>query len=394
MTQRQLFLTHVGQTSEAPLALEIIKARGSNMWDINGKKYIDLIAGISVCNIGHCHPAVIEAIKKQIDDYMHIMVYGELIECPQVAYAKMLTDYLPTILNSVFYTASGSEATEGAMKLAKRFTGRTQIISFQNSYHGSTQGALSVMGDEYWRNAFRPLLPNTMQLNYNSFTDLENITEKTACVIAETVQAEAGVLVPQNNWLSALRARCTKTGTLLVLDEIQCAFGRNGTLFAFEQFDVVPDILLLGKALGGGMPLGAFVANKKLMDSLTHHPVLGHINTFGGHPVSCSAGLAALKVLLQESLMDTVNEKELLFLSHLHHPSIKAVRSCGLMIAVEFDDFEFNKKVIDALIEQGIFTDWFLFAPNCLRIVPPLVITAEEIIIACNTLIQVLNSLN
>ncbi len=393
MTQRQLFLTHVGQTSEAPLALEIIKARGSSMWDINGKKYIDLIAGISVCNIGHCHPAVIEAIKKQIDDYMHIMVYGELIESPQVAYAKMLTDYLPTTLNSVFYTASGSEATEGAMKLAKRFTGRTQIISFQNSYHGSTQGALSVMGDEYWRNAFRPLLPGTMQLNYNSFTDLENVTEKTACVIAETVQAEAGVLVPQNNWLSDLRARCTKTGTLLVLDEIQCAFGRNGTLFAFEQFDVVPDILLLGKALGGGMPLGAFIANKKMMDSLTHHPVLGHINTFGGHPVSCAAGLAALKVLLQESLMDTVNEKELLFLSHLHHPSIKAVRSCGLMIAVEFDDFEFNKKVIDALIEQGIFTDWFLFAPNCLRIVPPLVITAEEIIIACDKLIRVLNNL-
>ena len=300
MTQRQLFLTHVGQTSEAPLALEIMKARGCSMWDINGKKYIDLIAGISVCNIGHCHPAVIEAIKKQIDDYMHIMVYGELIESPQVAYAKMLTDYLPTTLNSVFYTASGSEATEGAMKLAKRFTGRTQIISFQNSYHGSTQGALSVMGDEYWRNAFRPLLPDTMQLNYNSFTDLENITEKTACVIAETVQAEAGVLVPQNNWLSALRARCTKTGTLLVLDEIQCAFGRNGTLFAFEQFDVVPDILLLGKALGGGMSLGAFVANKKMMDSLTHHPVLGHINTFGGHPVSCAAGLAALKVLLQD----------------------------------------------------------------------------------------------
>ena len=393
MTQRQLFLTHVGQTSEAPLALEIIKARGSSMWDINGKKYIDLIAGISVCNIGHCHPAVIEAIKKQIDDYMHIMVYGELIESPQVAYAKMLTDYLPTTLNSVFYTASGSEATEGAMKLAKRFTGRTQIISFQNSYHGSTQGALSVMGDEYWRNAFRPLLPGTKQLNYNSFTDLENVTEKTACVIAETVQAEAGVLVPQNNWLSALRARCTKTGTLLVLDEIQCAFGRNGTLFAFEQFDVVPDILLLGKALGGGMSLGAFIANKKMMDSLTHHPVLGHINTFGGHPVSCAAGLAALKVLLQESLMDTVNEKELLFLSHLHHPSIKAVRSCGLMIAVEFDDFEFNKKVIDALIEQGIFTDWFLFAPNCLRIVPPLVITAEEIIIACDKLIRVLNNL-
>lgn len=394
MTQRQLFLTHVGQTSEAPLALEIVKAKGSSMWDVKGKKYIDLIAGISVCNIGHCHPKVIEAIKKQLEDYMHIMVYGELVESPQVAYAKMLTDHLPPTLNSVFYTASGSEATEGAMKLAKRFTGRTQIISFTNSYHGSTQGALSIMGDEYWRNAFRPLLPDTLQLNYNSFTDLGNITEKTACVIAETVQAEAGVLVPQNNWLSALRTRCTQTGTLLVLDEIQCAFGRNGTLFTFDQFDVVPDVVLLGKALGGGMPLGAFIANKKIMDSFTHNPVLGHINTFGGHPVSCAAGLAALNVLIQENLMDGVKEKEQLFLSLLHHSSIKAVRSCGLMLAVEFESFEFNKKVIDALIEQGIFTDWFLFAANCLRIVPPLVITNEEIATACEKLIQVLNRLD
>ena len=393
MTQRQLFLAHVGQTSEAPLALEIVKASGSNMWDINGKKYIDLIAGISVCNIGHCHPKVIEAIKKQVDAYMHIMVYGELVESPQVGYATMLTDNLPPSLNSVFYTASGSEATEGAMKLSKRFTGRTQIISFKNSYHGSTQGALSVMGDEYWRNAFRPLLPDTLQLNYNSFDDLESITNRTACVIAETVQAEAGVLVPQNNWLSALRARCNKTGTLLVLDEIQCAFGRNGTLFAFEQFNIVPDILLLGKALGGGMPLGAFVANKKLMDCLTHNPVLGHINTFGGHPVSCAAGMAALNVLLQQKLLDTVKEKEELFLKLLKHPSIKAVRSCGLMLAVEFENYDFNKKVIDALIEQGIFTDWFLFAANCLRIVPPLVITDEEIKMACQKIMIVLDQL-
>ncbi len=393
MTQRQLFLAHVGQTSQAPLALEIVKASGSNLWDIHGKKYIDLIAGISVCNIGHCHPKVVKAIKKQVDDYMHIMVYGELIESPQVAYAKMLTDKLPTSLNSVFYTTSGSEATEGAMKLSKRFTGRTQIISFKNSYHGSTQGALSIMGDEYWRNAFRPLLPDTMQLNYNSFEDLENITERTACVIAETIQAEAGVLVPQNNWLPALRTRCHQTGTLLVLDEIQCAFGRNGTLFAFEQFNVVPDILLLGKALGGGMPLGAFVADKKLMNSLAHNPVLGHINTFGGHPVSCAAGMAALNVLLQEKLMDTVKEKEQLFLSFLQHPSIKAVRSCGLMLAVEFENYDFNKKVIDALIEQGIFTDWFLFAANCLRIVPPLVITENEIKTACQKIMVVLNSL-
>lgn len=394
MSQRKLFLAHVGQTSEAPLALEIVKANDCTLWDTHGKTYIDLIAGISVCNVGHSHPKVIEAIKAQVDQYMHIMVYGELVESPQVVYAKALTDHLPATLNSVFYTASGSEATEGAMKLSKRFTGRTQIISFKNSYHGSTQGALSIMGDEYWRNAFRPLLPDTLQLRYNNFYDLENITHRTACVVAETVQAEAGVLVPKNGWLTALRKRCTEMGTLLVLDEIQCAFGRNGTLFSFEQFNVVPDILLLGKALGGGMPLGAFVADKKIMDSLSHHPVLGHINTFGGHPVSCAAGLAAFRVLLDEGLINNVKEKEQLFLSLLHHPSIKAVRSCGLMIAVEFDNFDFTKKVIDALIEMGVFTDWFLFASNCLRIVPPLVIATHEIKTACHTIIEVLNRFN
>lgn len=395
MNNRQLFLNHVGQTSPAPLALEIVKAKGSKLFDADGKEYIDLIGGISVCNVGHCHPKVVAAVQQQAEQYMHIMVYGELVETPQVAYAKKLTEYLPSSLNSVFYTASGSEATEGAMKLAKRYTGRTQIVSFKNSYHGSTQGALSMMGDEYWRNAFRPLLPGIVQLNYNSFNDLQYITEQTACVIAETIQAEAGVLVPQNDWLKALRQRCDETGTLLVLDEIQCAFGRNGTLFAFEQFNVAPDILLLGKALGGGMPLGAFVADKKVMDSLTHNPVLGHINTFGGHPVSCAAGLAALNVLLEEKLLDGVKEKERLFLSFLKHPSIKAVRSCGLMMAVEFDSFEANKKIIDALIDTsagsaGVFTDWFLFASNCLRIVPPLTITKEEIETACNKLLAIL----
>ena len=391
ITNRQLFLSHVGQTSEAPLALEIVKARGCTLWDVDGKAYIDLIAGISVCNIGHCHPRVVEAIKKQVDDYMHIMVLGELVESPQVAYAKKITDHLPSSLNAVFYTASGSEATEGAMKLAKRFTGRTQIISFKNSYHGSTQGALSIMGDEYWRNAFRPLLPDVMQLDYNSLEALQQITERTACVVAETIQAEAGVLVPQNGWLSALRKRCTQTGTLLVLDEIQCGFGRNGTLWAFEQFDVVPDILLLGKALGGGMPLGAFVADKQLMDSFTHHPVLGHINTFGGHPVSCAAGLAAFNVLLDEQLIAGVKQKESLFLSLLVHPSIQSVHSCGLMIAVDFGSFEVNKKIIDALIHRGVFTDWFLFAAGSLRIAPPLIISDTEIRIACNHLIEVLN---
>ncbi|MEO6231820.1 MAG: aspartate aminotransferase family protein [Ferruginibacter sp.] len=393
-TNRQIFLQHVGQTSPAPLSLEIVKASGSSMWDASGKQYIDLIAGISVCNVGHRHPKVIEAIKKQLDDYLHIMVYGELVESPQVMYAKKLTENLPASLNAVFYTASGSEATEGAMKLAKRFTGRTQIASFKNSYHGSTQGALSLMGDEYWRNAFRPLLPGTIQLNYNSFEDLERITEKTACVVAETIQAEAGVLVPLNGWLLALRKRCTQTGTLLVLDEIQCGFGRNGTLWAFQQFNVVPDILLLGKALGGGMPLGAFVADKSLMDSFTHNPVLGHINTFGGHPVCCAAGLAALDVLLEEKMIDSIPGKEKLFLQLLQHPKIKAVRSRGLMMAVEFESFEINKQVIDQLIERGVFTDWFLFAANCFRIVPPLIITPEEITLACKIIIDVLNKMD
>ncbi|MGB5006073.1 MAG: aspartate aminotransferase family protein [Ferruginibacter sp.] len=383
MTNRQLFLNHVGQTSDAPVCLEIVKAEGCTLIDAAGKSYIDLIGGISVCNVGHRHPKVIEAIKKQLDAYLHIMVYGELVQSPQVQYAKMLTENLPASLNSVFFTASGSEATEGAMKLVKRYRNRTQIISFKNSYHGSTQGALSVMGSEYWQQAFRPLLPDVLQMNYNSSEDLENITERTACVIAETIQAEAGVLVPQNGWLKALRKKCDETGTLLILDEIQCGFGRNGTLWAFEQFDVVPDILLLGKALGGGMPLGAFIADKKIMDSFTHDPVLGHINTFGGHPVCCAAGLAAFNVLLDEKLIFTVKEKEQLFISLLNHPKIKAVRSRGLMMAVEFESFEMNKKVIDALADQGVFTDWFLFAANCLRIVPPLTISKEEIRTAC-----------
>lgn len=394
MTERDIFLRHVGQTSPNPLALHIVKAEGSKLFDADGKEYIDLIAGISVCNVGHRHPKVIEAIKKQLDGYLHIMVYGELVESPQVRYAQTLTAHLPASLNSVFFTASGSEATEGAMKLAKRFTNRTGIISFKNSYHGSTQGALSIMGDEYWRNAFRPLLPGTMQLNYNSFQDLEHITTSTACVVAETVQAEAGVLVPQHDWLKALRRKCTETGTLLVLDEIQCGFGRNGSLWAFEQYDMEPDILLLGKALGGGMPLGAFISDKKIMDALTDRPVLGHINTFGGHPVCCAAGLAAFDALLEEHLIESVFEKEILFVSLLQHPLFKAVRSKGLMIAVEFDSFEMNKKIIDAVIVEGVFTDWFLFASNCLRIVPPLTITEEEIRLACEKIIACLDKYN
>jgi len=308
------------------------------------------------------------------------MVNGELILSPQTAYARALVENLPPSLNSVFFTTSGTEATEGAMKLAKRFTGRTHIAAFKNSYHGSTQGSLSILGDEYWRNAFRPLLPAIVHLEYNHFDCLELITEETACAIAETIQAEAGVIVPEKEWMQALRKKCTDTGTLLVLDEIQCGFGRNGTLWAFEQFDIVPDVLLLGKALGGGMPLGAFIADKKIMDCLTNNPVLGHINTFGGHPVCCAAGLAAFEVLKENKLAEKVLEKEKLFLSNLTNISgIKKIRSRGLMIALQFGSFEQNKKVIDGLLEEGVFTDWFLFAPECLRIVPPLIITEDEI---------------
>lgn len=393
MTNRQIFLNHIGQTSPDPLALEIVRANGSKLYDIHNKEYIDLIGGISVCNIGHGNKKVIEAIKKQADNFMHVMVNGELILSPQTAYAKLLTDHLPSSLNSVFFTASGTEATEGAMKLAKRYTGRTQIAAFKNSYHGSTQGSLSIIGDEYWRNAFRPLLPDILHLNYNNFESIESISTQTACVIAETIQAEAGVMVPDKKWMKALRKRCTDTGTLLVLDEIQCGFGRNGTLWAFEQFDIVPDVVLLGKALGGGMPLGAFIANKKIMDSFTTNPVLGHINTFGGHPVCCAAGKAAMEVLLEENIINNVFEKEKIFLENLNGSNIKNIRSRGLMIALEFEDFEQNKKMIDRLLEKGVFTDWFLFASQCLRIVPPLIISIEEIQQACKIINEVISDL-
>jgi len=388
MNQRELFLKHVAQTSPSPLALEIVKAEAALLFDAGGKEYIDLIGGISVANVGHRHPKVIAAIQQQLDAYLHVMVYGEFVETPQVQYAQLLTGHLPYSLNSVYFTNSGTEAVEGAMKLAKRVSNRTQIIAFINSYHGSTQGALSVMGDEYWRNAFRPLLPDVLHLVYNSDESLKAITEQTACVIAETVQAEAGVIAPSKEWMTKLRKKCTETGTLLILDEIQTGFGRTGKLWGFEHFDIVPDILLLGKALGGGMPLGAFIADKKLMDTLTGDPVLGHITTFGGHPVCCVAGMAAMKALLEEGMIDLVKEKEELFSSLLIHSKIKGVRSFGLWFAIEFDSFETNKKIIDKCISQGVLTDWFLFVSHCLRISPPLVISDEQIKKACNVILQ------
>lgn len=379
MNQRELFLRHVGQTSDAPLAIEMVKAHGCKMWDAAGKEYIDLIGGISVCNIGHCHPQVVEAVSAQASQYMHLMVYGELIESPQVTYAQKLAGLLPSVLDSVYFTSSGTEATEGAMKLAKRITGRTQIAAFHESYHGSTQGALSVMGSEYWRNAFRPLLPGIMHLQHNLPEDLNRIDETVACVIAEPIQAERGVVVPDRNWMQALRDRCTETGTLLILDEIQTGFGRTGSLFAFEQFGIVPDILLLAKALGGGMPLGAFVSSKEKMDAFTNNPVLGHITTFGGHPVCCAAGEAALDVLLKENLINDVDWKASFFQKALVHPLINSFRSAGLLMAIEFASWEINKAVIDECIRRGVFTDWFLFASNCMRLAPPLTIAEQEI---------------
>ena len=391
MNERELFLKHIAQTSPSPLAFEIKKAEGCLLYDASGKEYIDLIGGISVANIGHRHPKVIEAIKKQLDAYMHVMVYGEFIESPQVQYAKLLTDNLPGSLNSVYFTNSGAEAIEGSMKLAKRVTNRTQIIAYRNSYHGSTQGALSIMGDEYWRNAFRPLLPDVLHLEYNSFKSLDKISEKTACVIVETIQAEAGIIVPSKEWIQALRKKCTESGTLLILDEIQAGFGRTGKLWGFENFQIFPDVLILGKALGGGMPLGAFIADKKWMDAFTENPVLGHITTFGGHPVCCAAGMAAMKVLLEGKIINRVKEKEELFRSLLIHPKIKAMRSFGLWMAVEFDSFETNKKIIDRCIASGLITDWFLFAPNCLRISPPLIVSKKQITEACNKILNAIS---
>jgi acetylornithine/N-succinyldiaminopimelate aminotransferase len=390
MNLRSLFLNHIAQTSTAPIALEIVKAQGCELTAADGKKYLDLIGGISVANIGHRHPKVVEAIKNQLDDYLHIMVYGEFVQSPQVQYAKLLTDHLPATLNSVYFTSSGAEAVEGAMKLAKRVTGRTGVVAFNNSYHGSTQGALSIIGSEYWRNAFRPLLPGIEHLNYGSFEDLSIINENISSVFAETIQAEAGVKAPTKEWLQALQKKCNDAGALLILDEIQAGFGRTGKLWAFEHFDVVPDILLLGKALGGGMPLGTFIANKNLMDQLMDSPVLGHITTFGGHPVSCVAGKAAMEVLLEEKLIDKVESNKALFLELLNHPSIKGVHHAGIWFAVEFIDAETCKRIIDNCINKGILTDWFLFAPHCLRISPPLTISEDEIKRACRIILKTL----
>lgn len=393
MNTRQLFQRVLAQTSPEPVGLHITSAKGSYLFDADGKSYIDLIGGISVCNLGHCHPAVTESIRRQSEQYLHVMVYGELIQTPQLSFAQRITELLPASLNNVYFTNSGAEACEAGLKLARRVSGRPGVIAANNSYHGHTLGALSIMGSEYWRNAYRPLLPGVRHFNYNSEAMIDAIDDQTSCVVIETVQSEAGIRKPDILWLNRLRERCSQTGALLIFDEIQTGFGRTGSLWGFEQFGVVPDMILLGKALGGGMPMGALVASEHLMQQFSHGPVLGHMTTFGGHPLCCAAGLAALNALLDEALIPAVAKKEALFHELLVHPRIQAIRSCGLLMAVELSDNRSVLQVLKAGMEKGVFSDWFLFADNCIRIAPPLTISEKEIQQACTILIQCLDEL-
>ncbi|MES2733492.1 MAG: aspartate aminotransferase family protein [Bacteroidota bacterium] len=387
LSSRQLFLQNLAQTTDFPLLIEIERAEGVYMYGPDGKRYLDLISGIGVSNVGHRHPKVVQAIKDQADKYLHLMVYGELVQTPQTSLAYALTQHLPSSLNNVYFTNSGSEAIEGAMKLAKRFTKRQEIISCFNAYHGSSQGALSVSGSEVFKRAYRPLLPGIRHIRFNEPDDLKHISSQTAAILIETVQGEAGVHVPDMAYMLALRERCNQTGTLLILDEIQAGFGRTGALFAFQHFGIVPDILVCAKGMGGGMPIGAFIASREIMGTLKENPMLGHITTFGGHPVSCAASLATLEVIMEEKLIDTVLAKEQLFRSLLVHPAIKGIRSKGLMMAVEFDSFAVLKPIIDRAIERGILTDWFLYCDNAMRIAPPLLITEAQIREACEVIL-------
>lgn len=375
------------------MGIEIARSEGSSLFDTSGKKYTDLIAGISVSNVGHRHPQVVKAIHDQLERYMHVMVYGEYILSPQVKLAQKIASLLPASLSTSYFTNSGAEAIEGAMKLAKRVTGRFEIISCANAYHGSTQGALSIMGSEFFKNAFRPLLPGISQIRFNHTDDLKLITEKTACVIIEPVQGEAGAVVPEKGYLEALRKRCTATGTLLVFDEIQTGFGRTGKLFAFEHSKVIPDIIVFAKGLGGGMPIGAFVSSQKNMLQLTDNPVLGHITTFGGNPVCCAAALATIETILEEKLVDGIAARENIIRSNLMHPAIRELRGQGLFFAAELDSAASVQKVIALCLAEGVITDWFLFCDKALRIAPPLNIPEEELENACRIIDQAIDKI-
>ena len=385
---RTLFLQHVAQTSPFPPMLEVEKASGVFIFDTQGKRYIDFISGISVSNVGHCNPHVTKAIHKQSEQYMHVMVYGEFVQSPQVKLAQAIVSVLPESLNSVYFVNSGSEATEGALKLAKRLTGRTELISFKNAYHGSSHGALSVMGSEVFKQAYRPLLPDVRTLNYNDFDSLDFISSKTAAVIVEPIQGEAGAYVPDSAWLIALRNTCTEMGTILIFDEIQTGFGRTGAFFAREHSGVVPDIILMAKGMGGGLPIGAFVASKEHMLAFTNQPILGHITTFGGNAVCCAASLAVFEILSDLEFINQAASKEAIIRNRMIHPNIKAIHGKGLLLALDLGSNEIALPVMTRCMELGLITDWFLFADHCLRMAPPLTITEEEINKACDIFLQ------
>lgn len=388
---KDLFLKYLGQTSPFPIGLEIVGAEGCYLIDNQGNKILDLISGFSVSNLGHANPAVVQAIKSQVDQYLHTMVYGELVQSPQVKYAKRLIECLPGEFQQVFFVNSGSEAVEGALKLAKRFTGRHELVTFRNAYHGSTQGALSVMGNEVYKSRFRPLLPSVRILDFNDIDSLKAITNSTAAVIVEPLQAEAGILSATEEFMSLLSDRCRSTGALLLFDEIQTGFGRTGKLFAMEHFNVVPDILILAKALGGGMPLGAFIARSEIMQSLTNNPILGHITTFGGHPVSCAAGLAALDQIIELKLPQRAIEAEKMIRNQLAHPAIIEIRGKGLLLAARLRNKELVGKFFRLSVQNGLLYDYFLFCNDSIRIAPPLVISDAEILEMCDRIVRTLD---
>ncbi|RRB18442.1 aspartate aminotransferase family protein [Larkinella knui] len=396
LTHRQLFFQHVAQTSDFPLALEIERAEGLYLYG-SGTRYLDLISGIGVSNVGHRHPRVIAAIQEQLDKYLHLMVYGEFVQAPQVELAQALAQTLPEPLTNVYFTNSGTEAIEGAMKLAKRFTRRGEIISCFNAYHGATQGALSLSGSENFKRNFRPLLPGIRHIQHGDWQHIDHITTKTAAVIMEVVQGEAGVRVPEAAYLQAVRQRCTAVGALLVFDEIQTGFGRTGTFWAFEDFGVVPDVVVCAKGMGGGMPIGAFISSAEIMGVFKNNPILGHITTFGGHPVCSAASLATLRVIQDEKLHEQAEAKGQLFKQLLVHPKIKSIRGKGLMLAAEFNSFEVLKPVIDRAIfnatsGMGVITDWFLFCDNSMRIAPPLIISDDQIREACAVILDAVDA--
>ena len=393
ISNRQLFLRHVAQTSESSLQFEIERAEGIFFYDKNGKPYIDLVSGVSVSTLGHGHPKVINAVKSQADRYMHTMVYGEFVQSPQVAYAEWLTKRLPECLDNVFFVNSGSEAIDGAMKLAKRSTGRGDFLAFEKAYHGGTHGALSILGDEKARSGYLPLLPGIKHIRFNSEEDLALIHEGLAAVVIEPIQAEAGILEPENDYLTRVRLKCDEVGALLILDEIQTGMGRTGKLMAFEHFDVLPDIICVAKSFGGGMPLGAFISSKELMRQLTFDPPLGHITTFGGHPLSCAAGLAAQKVVEEEGLMEWALKMEDRYRIRLKHPMIKRIRGRGLFLAVVLDQEVNVSRFISRAFENGLLMDQFLFSNDAFRIAPPLIITESEVDESIDRIVATLDGL-